>query len=446
VSAANARIPLPPAELVSFDEPALTPQACSRLLRFSLARHERLLAWFLATRSRWLDAHPGRAFPGLCANVHPLTGEPRPDTEQRLWAWGDCRALSTWSAFLAAGRVPAALEAPLADYVEVICAGLRERLALNGRIPFTADPATNRADDHSANRAAPGGPDFAAIFAAGGFLEYGLWKKDAAAAALGSELFDAQLAAIDAAGDRLLVHGPRMILLGVAVEALKTPGLEPRLAARLRGAAHGLADHILGRHYLGAGADAEFWETRDPAGGPAVEASGAVVFDPGHATELAGFLAELVAFLAPADRPGLTDAALRIHLLADRLGFTPAGAMSKYVDLRTGRLLPDTQSGAGRPTAPWWNVREHCAAALRLHTLTADARLVESYRRAQRASIFLYPNLRIGGLPIQTIDPVTLEPLDIAPATGNIDPMHDARARMREIECLEILSARASST
>jgi hypothetical protein len=446
VSAASARIPLPPAELVSFDEPAFTPQASSRLLRFSLERHERNLAWFLSVRARWLAAHPGRPFPGLCANVHPLTGEPRPDTEQRLWAWGDCRALSTWSAFLAAGRVPTTLQAPLADYVEVIYGGLRERLALNGRIPFTADPATNRADDHPSNRAAPGGPDFAAIFGAGGFLEYGLWKKDAVAVALGRELFEGQLAAVGTAGDRLLAHGPRMILLGVAVEALKTPGLEPPVAARLSGAAQDLADHILGRHYRAAGTDAEFWETRDPEGGPAVDASGAVVFDPGHATELAGFLAELVAFLAPAARPGLTDAALRIHLLADRLGFAPAGAMSKYVDLRTGRLLPDTQSGAGRPTAPWWNVREHCAAALRLYTLTDDARLVESYRRAQRASIFLYPNLRIGGLPIQTVDPVTLEPLDIAPATGNIDPMHDARARMREIECLETLLEKSRAT
>ena len=42
---------------------------------------------------------------------------------------------------------------------------------------------------------------------------------------------------------------------------------------------------------------------------------------------------------------------------------------------------------------------------------------------------------------IQTIDPLTLEPLDLAPATGNLDPMHDARSRSREIECLEELLA-----
>jgi len=40
---------------------------------------------------------------------------------------------------------------------------------------------------------------------------------------------------------------------------------------------------------------------------------------------------------------------------------------------------------------------------------------------------------------IQTVDPDTLEALDIAPATGNLDPMHDPHARIRETENLEIL-------
>ena len=47
---------------------------------------------------------------------------------------------------------------------------------------------------------------------------------------------------------------------------------------------------------------------------------------------------------------------------------------------------------------------------------------------------------------IQTIDPLTLEPLDLAPATGNLDPMHDPRSRSREIECLERLIAHGPGT
>jgi mannose/cellobiose epimerase-like protein (N-acyl-D-glucosamine 2-epimerase family) len=238
-----------------------------------------------------------------------------------------------------------------------------------------------------------------------------------------------------------------MILAGVMVEALKTmKALEYRGRGPgqwMRAAALDLVDAILSFHYSRERGGI-FWEHSDAAGKPVRQADGTVVVDPGHATELAGFMAELAPFLEPSARERTLDSALRIHLFADRVGFTPAGAMSKYVDLETGRFLPDTQAAAAsgteaRPTAPWWNVREHSAAALRLYTLTGDERLVESYRRAQHASYLLYPNLRLGAQMIQSIDPLTLEPLDLVPATGNLDPMHDARSRDREIECLEEL-------
>ena len=90
--------------------------------------------------------------------------------------------------------------------------------------------------------------------------------------------------------------------------------------------------------------------------------------------------------------------------------------------------------------APWWNVRELCAAGLRLYTLTRDERIIPSYRKAQNVSYLVYPNKRIGGQMIQMVDPFSLEPLDVAPATGNLDPMHDPRARIREIENLELLT------
>ena len=112
-----------------------------------------------------------------------------------------------------------------------------------------------------------------------------------------------------------------------------------------------------------------------------------------------------------------------------------------YLSLETREVLPDYQAGSSEPTAPWWNVREHSAASLKLFTQTGDSRLPETYRRAQNASYLHYPNVRIGGQMIQTIHPYTLEPLDIPPATGNLDPMHDPRARIREIECLETIRA-----
>jgi len=115
--------------------------------------------------------------------------------------------------------------------------------------------------------------------------------------------------------------------------------------------------------------------------------------------------------------------------------------MYKAIDLKSEKPLPDSQAiGAnGRFTAPWWNVREHSAAALRLYTLTHDERLIDSYRKGQNASYASYPNSRIMDQMVQTVDPETLEALDIAPATGNMDAMHDARSRIREMENLDII-------
>lgn len=455
---ADARVPLPRDQIVLFEEPSFSRDACVRLLRFYGWFQERNLAYFLSVRERWVSAHPGQGFPGLCANVDPLTGCLRPDAQQRLWGWGDGRALATWCSLLAAGRVPSrgvALESgtivdlreAIAGYSDILWQGLRERYRLNGdRIPFTADVATNRADEHPANRPTAGA-DLTSLFAAGGFLQYGLARGDEQALALGLRLLEQQLGEISLQPP--LSHGPRMILVGVIVDALKTIAAlghdERGVDGRLRAASLPPVEEILRFHYSDEN-DGVFWETSDEAGRPIVGSDGTVVVDPGHATELAGFLAELSRFLPGGSRERVLATALRIHLFADRIGFTPAGAMSKYVDLRTGRLLPDTQAAAAsgtpaRPTAPWWNVREHSAAALRLFTLTGDPRLVESYRKAQHASYLFYPNQRIGGQMIQTIDPLTLEALDLAPATGNLDPMHDPRSRMREAECLEELLA-----
>ena len=145
------------------------------------------------------------------------------------------------------------------------------------------------------------------------------------------------------------------------------------------------------------------------------------------------------------NRDQVLRAALAIHLFADRIGFFDSLVMPKFVDLSTGAMLPDIQAipDGSTPTAPWFSVREHSAAALRLYTLTGDERLLSSYQKAQNASYLHYPNKRIGGQMVQTLHPLTLEALDIAPATGNLDPMHDGRSRVREMENLERILADA---
>lgn len=472
------RVPLDQSEIVLLKGNALTPGICRSLLDFYNDYHEKNLTYFCQLRARWHKEHPGRFFKGLCANVNPLTGEFRPSAEQKYWGWGDARGLGIWSVFLIDDRVPdkrvtldlgggerrnANLRQSLSDYCDILYEGLVERYEKNDRrIPFTADIETGLADDHPRNKARGG---FSNVFAVNGLIQYGMLKKNKDALGLGLQLLDDVYAAIDSGQfdsdsevpqTQTESHGPRMILLGVLGEVLKSISvLEGRGIAAYSHLKQTLVhkslpfiEHILDHHYDGD--RPAFWETSDLNGHPYVDEKGRITVDPGHTAECAGFLAELVPFL-PEQWPGagmqthpwnkekVLQAALNLFLFAAEIGFSERGVMFKHVDLNTGQPLPDVQAGVDHPTAPWWNVRELCAAALRLYTLTQEERIVPAYRKAQNASYLVYPNGNIGGQMIQMVHPFTLEPLDVAPATGNLDPMHDPRARMREIENLERL-------
>jgi hypothetical protein len=467
------RVPLNENEIVLFRGNALTPDVCRQLLDFYREYHGKNLAYFVQIRARWHRENPGRFFRGLCANVNPLSGEFRPMAEQKIWGWGDARALGIWSAFLIDDRVPDStvvldsgegketrvnLKQSIADYCDILYEGVMERYAKNDkRIPFTADIETGLADDHPRNRSTG---DASNTFAINGLIQYGMLRKNGDALELGLQLLDDVYAAVDSgrfgSGSDLPEtktehHGPRMILLGVIGEVLKSTSiLEERgitdysdLRETLVEKSLSFIEHILDKHY-----DPDrpaFWEFSDMHGRPHVDDEGRITVDPGHSAECAGFLAELVPFLPEEwgstrwNKQKVLEAALNILLFAADIGFSAKGVLFKFVDLNTGEPLPDLQAGVDYPTAPWWNVRELCAAALRLYTLTKDERIIPVYRKGQHASYLFYPNKNIGDQMIQMVDPSTLEPLDVAPATGNLDPMHDPRARMREIENLEIL-------
>ena len=465
------RIPLGEDEIVILNEPELPASMCQRLLDFYGRYHERNLTYFLTIKAAWNHENPGQLFPGLCANVNPLTGELRPDHEQRLWGWGDGRALGTWSSFLNAGRVPPTevtiapatgaekvvdLRAAMREYVDLIHDGLKRRLEINGgRIPFASHYQTGEADRSPRFSSWDRGDiDFCSIFAGNGFMQYGMYRRNEEAFALGMELIENQVEMINAhqAGPSGS-HGPRMILLGAIGEVLKSlqvPGncdavTGANVTKKLIETALPFIEYIIEYHYKED--PVAFWERTGNDGEPERNQAGSIVVDPGHATECSGFLAELVPFLPLEWGSGrwnpdrVLETARTIHLFADGIGFTEAGVMTKYADLETGAPLPDTQAvpEGGVMTAPWFNIREHSAAALRLYTLKKDDRLLESYRKAQNASYLHYPNKRIGGQMVQTLDPFTLEAVDVQPATGNLDPMHDGRSRIREMENLELL-------
>ncbi len=468
----HTRLPLDRDEIVLLEAPELSKPTCRKLLKFYQSFHQGNLVFFLTIREDWLRQNPGRAFPGLCANVNPISGQQRPATEQRLWGWGDGRSLGTWSSFLNSDRVPDTevslvlsdgpgievnLRTALRAYVDLIHDGLVERLRLNdNRIPFAAFLDTNRADpDPRFEYWDRGETDFCSIFASNGFIQYGLLTGDRKSFDLGTEMLEDQVEKISRpeAEEAVRTHGPRMIVLGVIGEVLKTMRVRPEsggfdleaLRGKLIRMALPFIGHILENHYREE--PPGFWEHSDFAGQPAPDDNGHILVDPGHATECSGFLAELVPFLPEQwgdskwNRDRVLGAALAIHLFADRIGFSDAEVMPKFADLSTGAMLPDIQAipDGSTPTAPWFSVREHSASALRLFTLTGDERLLSSYQKAQNASYLHYPNKRIGGQMVQTLHPHTLEALDIAPATGNLDPMHDGRSRVREMENLERL-------
>jgi hypothetical protein len=472
---ANSRIPLEDSERFVLREPDLSEETCRKLLKFYKDYQEKNWLTFLALRSRWHEQNPGQLFPGLCANINPLSGEFRPLSEQFLWGWGDGRALGIWAASLILDRVPEkTVEAPLfgssyltlqikkglEEYIDIIYHGLLERYKLNGNfIPFKADFRTGLTVEKPIIERRF---DFTQLFVAGGMIQYGMLRRDEEAFGLGMEILDSSLHAIHtkkfdhplkSAYPGATFHGPQMIALGAIVDFMKSNRqLEGRGEERysryqddLLSRSFHVIQSILDNHYRPS--PPAFWELGDGKGQPLANEKGEIIVDPGHATECAGFIAEMVPFLpedwgsAKWNRQTVLEAALAMHLFADDIGISPRGVMVKYVDLEYRKILPDTQAAraGGKPTAPWWNIREHCASALRLYTLTRDTRLLYTYAGAQRASYLCYPNKRIGGQMIQTVDPFSLEPMDIAPATGNLDPMHDLRARLREMENLEIL-------
>jgi hypothetical protein len=489
MTAANApsrgREPLPGSELYILAEPRLTKEICRDLLDFNRAYQQRNLAAFLRFKYDWHETYPDKTFPGVCAEVDSITGEMRPLEEQHAWTWGDGRGLGLWAAFLIKGRIAdeertltlalgATRTLNMKEEYEAYCDHVYRCLvdryeACGGRFPYRVDIDTNRPSDDDRNLV----PDKDAVTASDIFcltamFQYAMLRDDARALDIGQQLLERCATAARTgqysrkghpAGHRF--QGSPMITVGALVDILKTIAvLEARGGSEytvhkpaLIGHARDMIDYILGHHY-----DPEsgtFWEENGPDGRPWINEKGQQICDPGHTAEACGFFAELCSFLPEPDddprpqwrRDEILDAIVRMCDLVTRHGFSERGIMYKNIDLKMMRGVPDTSGGgaaADRPTAPWWNVREHCAACLKLYELTAHEPCLEGYRRSQNASYLHYPNARIGGLMVQTLDPHTLEPLDIHPATGNLDPMHSARAREREIEALETMLPRLS--
>jgi mannose/cellobiose epimerase-like protein (N-acyl-D-glucosamine 2-epimerase family) len=232
-----------------------------------------------------------------------------------------------------------------------------------------------------------------------------------------------------------------MVTLGAIVDILKCLSVSSyRFSQRtvdeliLKG--QKILEYILKYHYDPQ--DGKFWEENTEDEKPFVNDKGHWICDPGHTAEFCGFAAE---FCDITKRKNIVPELIKILSWVNDNAYSQAGVMYKNIDIFTMSGVSDRTENNGREykTAPWWNLRECSAAAIKLYQLSGNEKCLHIYKKSQNATYLNYPNQNTGGLMVQTLDADTLEPLPFYPATGNLDPMHSPRAREREIEALKSL-------
>lgn len=441
--------------------PLQSPDAAATFIATQRARQTAALEWFAHAKLHLAPRLPSPPYPGMFAEVDSLSGLVRPPRQQKLWTWGDCRALGMWSYLLVKGVIPNApfhQDAPslrtfFENYCDELHAHLLDRLNRNqGRLPFLAEPATQLASNDPRNHpTAPGSYEPTHVFAASAFLQYGLLRQNQDSLRLGQRFLAECLACgLAFRGINHLTgqphpqrgHGFAMITLGAIVDTLKTLTCLPACyqpghsTLRLQLITHGrtLASLLTQRFFNPE--TGVCWEYNDHHDSPYIDAHHVLLCDPGHSAEALGFMAELEA-LAPST-PASVSWMPRAVAFINRHAYSDTGLMFKNLDALSGRGLSDQRLPDGHPvrTAPWWNLRECSAASLRLYVLTGEEICLQSFTRAHRTSMQHYPSPWCPAILLQTLDADTAAPLPLHPATGNIDPLHDARATERELDAL----------
>jgi len=375
--------------------------------------------------------------------------------------------------FEANGRqISVNLQESYREYCENLASDILSRLDIHcGKVPFVCGLFTNTAEDGPAGMNSPENNtrSYSDLFCAGGLAQYALYKADTTLLHTSRKLLDEIFSAItnfrftnepQPGAEGIHSHGPRMIYLGVCVEFLKSFRLA---GTKIQKAAMGFSFELITRgisiieyiltYHICANSGL-FWELVDDNKNPYIDSSDVQLCDPGHAAEFSGFAAEFLSevtflntitdcpeeikiLLSPEKINRILHTLVSVHMNINQTGFSKKGLMYKRKNLRSGNPIPDQKyRGISIACAPWWNIREHAAASLKLFELTRDERCLYNYADAQRISYTHYPNPRIDGLMYQTLDAETAVPLPCVPATANLDPLHDQRARDRETEVL----------
>lgn len=465
-------------ELYILQEPILDGEIIEKLIYFNRKYQSRILKYFAKIRIEFEKEHPDVNYPGLFGEVDSISGVMRPLEKQKVWSWGDCRGLGIWSYLISKGVMPddeveilgrkLNLREFYMQYCDFIYKCLMDRYEHNGgRIPFIADILSNKASEDPENvPCSPGECEPTHVFAASGFMQYGLMRNCPESLSLGLKFLEESVDCginfrnvdhVTKKRNPYDGHGFAMVTLGAIVDTLKclryvampVPDTEA-LRKKLLKQGGMLTEFILSRFCDSR--TGHFWEYNCKDGKPYVSQSGYLICDPGHVAEACGFIAELedlsyecnagILYLdlkSDIRKSGHVPELLRIMRFISDNGYSEPGVMFKNIDLLTCKGIYDKTDALGKQyrTSPWWNVREACAASVKLYQMTGDVACLEMYRKAQNATYLNYPNEKIGGLMVQTLDADTLQPLPFHPATGNLDPMHCSRAREREIEAME---------
>ena len=464
------------AELMEINGDALDLLLKDKILKFNKGYQLKVLKYFAGLKIQWQKDNPAKTFPGLCAEVDSVTGVMRHLDEQRAWSWGDARGLGLWCYYIIKDVIPSdiqqitLLDGSVAevnlkefynDYVDLMYDSLVDRFEkCGGRLPHLVDIDTNEASDDPRNLHPKEGEITSShTFAINAFFQYGFLRDNEKAIELGWKILDESFHA--AHENRYVDHLTQkrsfahshsgMTCVGAVVDCLKTiEVLEGKgitkysaIKADLISRTRWTVDLFCQYHWDAS--RQEFSEYLHPITKlPFVNERGHVICDPGHAAEGAGFFAELSQYMDEDDKTNFKTKRENIIAIledvvsyVDKNGYTDTGIMCKHFDLLTVKPIADIEKEGKRYiTAPWWNVRETAAAALKLFQLTGNQRMWDIYKRAFNATYKNYPNAAIGGLMLQTLDTETMQPLPFPPATGNLDPMHSPRAREREIEAL----------
>ena len=437
-----------------------------KLIDFNREYQNRVLGYFVKIRNAFHQAYPHIIYPGLFGEVDSITGKMRPLNRQKVWSWGDTRGLGIWSYLLLKNVIPdkeiktgeevVNLKCSIMQYCDHIYESLIRRHEINGgHIPFIVDIRSNKASDDPENiQCGEGECEPTQVFAAAGFLQYGLMKKNQESLELGKKFLNESFTCginyknvdhVTKQRTPYLGHGFLMITLGAIVDTLKClkyseyeNDIKSELEHRLLDKGLFISEHIINNYCNPE--TGQFWEYNTKQGKPYIDPDGHLICDPGHVSEACAFMAEFETIYHKTAFRHAAQLATIMRVIS-QMAFSDVGLMYKNIDLLTGNGMYDKMDAQGVKymTAPWWNIREACAAAIKLYEMTRDKEMLKLYLRARRATYRHYPNEKIGGLMVQTLDANTANPLPFHPATGNLDPLHCTRAREREIEALEML-------